>query len=89
MYGFFYAGDPQEVEYTDNVAFTVTSPMSFIVWFNMAELGNGWGFRQRDYVKSLFLDLFNGRLGIRSGRFTIKKSMSLPKTFGAASVTTR
>ena len=77
LYGFFYAGDPQEVEYTDNVAFTVTSPMSFIVWFNMAELGNGRGFRPRDYIKALFLDLFNGRLGIRSGRFTIKKVYEL------------
>ena len=77
LYGFFYAGDPQEVEYTDNVAFTVTSPMSFIVWFNMAELGNGRGFRQRDYIKALFLDLFNGRLGIRSGRFIIKKVYEL------------
>lgn len=51
--------------------------MSFIVWFNMAELGNGRGFRQRDYIKALFLDLFNGRLGIRSGRFTIKKVYEL------------
>lgn len=76
-YAFFFVHDPQEVADTENVSVGISATMSLIMWFDCRRLFAALNVRSRDEVKALVLDVLNGGVTLRRGRFRVRKVYEL------------